>query len=191
MIKISTGHIIALVAGAAIGSAVTYKIAKDNFAKRLETEIENMREYYLGVKTYGEEEVEEPKSEEVEEVPPTQEEVDNIMANFNYGVYQESGEGLVKKKPSISKPYVIPPDLFGDNEEYDTETLTYYEDGVLTDDQDNPIEDIQGMVGYDSLLHFGEYEKDAVYVRNDRHKTDYEILLDNSRYEDLKAEEYD
>ena len=38
------------------------------------------------------------------------------------------------------------------------------------------------MVGEDSLEHFGEYEEDAVYVLNDLIKTDFEILLVESRY---------
>ena len=97
----------------------------------------------------------------------------------------------MRKNAERYMPHIIPPGLVGDEDSYDTETLTYYSDGVLTDDQDNPIEDIQGMIGNDSLMHFGEYEPDAVYVRNDRLKIDFEILLDNDRYDRLKAEDYD
>ena len=68
---------------------------------------------------------------------------------------------------------------------YTTETLTYYADHVLTDDFDNPIEDVEAMVGEESLNHFGEYEEDAVYVRNERHKIDYEILLDERKYTEV------
>ena len=34
-------------------------------------------------------------------------------------------------------------------------------------------------------LMFGEYEDDAVFVRNDAHKTDYEILYDPRNYSDV------
>ena len=54
------------------------------------------------------------------------------------------------------------------------------------------------MVGLDSLTHFGQYEDDSVYVRNDERMTDYEILLDIRGYWELVAkglitlrEEYD
>lgn len=190
MIKISTGHIIALVTGAVVGSAVTYKIAKDKFTKLFDEELENMREYYLGLcASLKQDEPEEKEETRVEE--PSVVDAEAIITNFNYSVYQESGEeGLVRNKTERYKPYIIPPELFGDDDSYDTETLTYYSDGVLTDDQDNPIEDVQGMVGNDSLMHFGEYEPDAVYVRNDRLKVDFEILLDNDRYDSLKAEDY-
>ena len=38
------------------------------------------------------------------------------------------------------------------------------------------------VVGMESLTHFGEYEDDSVFVRNDRLKCDYEILMDERTY---------
>ena len=72
---------------------------------------------------------------------------------------------------------------------YETESLTYYSDGVLTDEYDNPIEDIERLVGSDALTHFGEYEDDSVFVRNDDLKTDFEILKDYAKYYDKYPEE--
>ncbi len=46
------------------------------------------------------------------------------------------------------------------------------------------VDDIEETVGIDSLTHFGEYEDDSVFVRNDERKCDYEILLDHRDYED-------
>ena len=42
--------------------------------------------------------------------------------------------------------------------------------------------DVENTIGIDSLNHFGEYEEDSVFVRNDIKKCDYEILLDESNY---------
>ena len=42
--------------------------------------------------------------------------------------------------------------------------------------------DVENTIGIDSLNHFGEYEEDSVFVRNDIKKCDYEILLDESIY---------
>ena len=66
--------------------------------------------------------------------------------------------------------------------------MNYYADGVLADDMDDEIEadDIDMLVGRDSLNHFGEYEMDSVFVRNDALKTDYEILLDLRNYSEVK-----
>ena len=54
---------------------------------------------------------------------------------------------------------------------------------MLTDTYDNVIEDVEGTVGKKSLKHFGEYEEDSVFVRNDDLETDYEILLQPDDYE--------
>ena len=82
-------------------------------------------------------------------------------------------------------PYVIPPEEFGEIEEYDTESLTYYQDGVLTDQDDSIIDNIDELIGEDSLTHFGEFEDDSVFVRNDKLRCDYEILRDLRNYSDV------
>ena len=89
----------------------------------------------------------------------------------------------------IDVPYVIAPEEFGELDDYETETLTYYKDKVLADDWDNRIENVDDLVGEESLTHFGEYEEDSVYVRNDTTKTDYEILLDERNFSDVRPME--
>lgn len=83
------------------------------------------------------------------------------------------------------KPYVIPPEEFGEMEGYVQSSLTYYADRVLTDEDDNVIDDVDGIVGADFYKHFGEYEEDSVFVRNDGKKHDYEILKDFRLYSDV------
>ena len=56
---------------------------------------------------------------------------------------------------------------------------------ILTDDDNNPIEDVEGLVGLHYDTHFGEYEDDSVFIRNDELKTDFEILADSRRYSDV------
>ena len=80
-------------------------------------------------------------------------------------------------------PYVISPDEFGCADGYDAIGLTYYSgNGVLVDDNEERVDNVEELVGECSLKHFGEYEDDSVYVRNDERKCDYEILLDESNY---------
>lgn len=131
-----------------------------------------------------------------EKTETTHDEIEHNLTNIDHSSYNKMLNDLgyskdnpdKKEKEEItivgSKPYVIPPEDF-DEYDYITETLTYYADGVLTDDFDNVIEDVESLVGEDSLKHFGEYEDDAVYVRNDACKTDYEILLDVRKYADI------
>ena len=91
----------------------------------------------------------------------------------------------VKKKSDNDKIHVIPPEEFSEYDDYDVVSLTYYADGILTDEDDNIIENIDETVGKGSLNCFGEYEDDSVFVRNDATKTDYEILLDMRKYTDV------
>lgn len=83
------------------------------------------------------------------------------------------------------KPYVISPEDFGEYEDYETISLTYYKDKVLTDELNEIVEDIEETVGEESLNHFGEYEDDSVFVRNDSKRCDYEILLVDQFYSDV------
>ncbi len=93
-----------------------------------------------------------------------------------------------KPEPTLL-PHVIAPEDFG-TLDYEQVSLTYYSDGVLTDDDDHAMDDdeIEESVGKESLTHFGEYEDDSVYVRNDRVKVDYEILSDPRSYKDVLNE---
>lgn len=89
------------------------------------------------------------------------------------------------KKGSINpKPYVISPEEFGELDDYDQVSLTYYADLFLGDDTGRLIDDVQDKVGWESLNRFGEYEEDAVHVRNEALRTDFEILRVNYNYKD-------
>jgi len=81
-------------------------------------------------------------------------------------------------------PYVISPQEFQESS-YDTQTLFYHTDRILADDDFNIIHDIPGTIGADALISFGQYEDDAVYVRNDILQIDYEILKDERCYEKI------
>lgn len=83
--------------------------------------------------------------------------------------YNKSEEKEEDESMNNTGPYVITPDEY-DCSEYEPTTLNYYADGVLTDIYDNKIDDIDDMVGLESLDHFGEYEEDTVYVRDDSKK---------------------
>ena len=119
----------------------------------------------LGYTTYGSI-TEEPEDQEQPEAEPPS------------GV-TGAKEGLTH---DTSAPYVISPEQFGEFDDYDQESLTYYADHILTDSCDRIVEDVEQTVGFESLAHFGEYDEDSVYVRNDRLKMDFEILRDQREY---------
>ena len=170
-------------AGAAVGSLVAWKMAQDKYKKIADEEIKDVKEYYR--KTYSQERTNIPEVEEVEseDEGPTIDEYKEFLKNeTNYS----GGMDISEKGESVmtNQPYVISPEDFSDSD-YDTTSLTLYADGVLTDELDDIVEDVEKTVGYDSLNHFGEYEEDSVFVRNDTLEIDYEILRDLRNYSDV------
>lgn len=98
-------------------------------------------------------------------------------------------DGAREERKEIAKaPYTIAPDEFGeDPDNYECLSFTYYADGILTDDTDEPVVNVNDVVG-DALNHIGEYEPDAVYVRNERLGLEYEILRDERKYSEVERE---
>lgn len=178
--------------GVAAGAAISWKYFEGKYKKIAQEEIDSVKEVYSNRSKKNEEQKEAKKTEHVEEVVEKQKlreedmkEAESIISGNGYAgehsdIYQQVKEG----KMVADKPYIIPPEEFGENPYYDAISLNYYADGILTDDADEPIDDIEGLIGEDSLTHFGEYEDDSVFVRDDNEQVDYEILLDQRRYAD-------
>ena len=77
---------------------------------------------------------------------------------------------------------MISPDKVGEEEEYDEESFTYYQDDILTDELDEVIENRDELVGDEFMNYFGVYAENIVYVVNHPRKKYYEITLDPSDY---------
>lgn len=92
---------------------------------------------------------------------------------------EEVRPDLLKEAKTENNPIeIIAPEEYGDHfYNYFKDTLYYYSDGVLADEQDNPIIDIANTVGNEALFSFGRYEEDRVCVRNHLKEQDYEIIL--------------
>ena len=185
MNKNTLNNFLMLAIGAAIGSVVTWKFLKDKYELIAKEEIESVKaEYSL----WKDEEDEKRISEDLELNEDDEENASGVPSSLaaEYAkIIKENGYENEEKEDDdeVSKPVVISPeDLY--DVDYPVVTLIYYADGVLTDDNDNIIEDIDDIVGEESLNTFGEYEDDTVYVRNDRTKCNYEILRDYDRFED-------
>lgn len=175
--------IIGFIVGAAIGSIVTWAISKNEYEKRMDEEIQSMRRRDKKADEVASSEsdiCEEREDGEVDE--EVLENAKKIIEEQKYGD-TKIGQSNVKKNCS---PHVISPEEFGELYDYEKVSLTYYADGVLTDEDDNIVDDVEEIVGRDSLKTFGQYEEDSVYVRNDEHRCDYEILLDERKYNQVK-----
>lgn len=192
------------VTGLVIGSVVTYVVVKDKFEKIAQEEIDSVKEVFgRRVEKEADKKVEKIAEKEVEKIRKEYNEYDNLTKNYtSYSkteaeedkdeeVCENDEDGVelfeVERASDSDRPYVIDPWDFGGEDGYDTVTLNYYADDVLTDSDNNVIEDedIDDFVGKDFAEHFGEYEKDCVCVRNDRLKIDYEICRDIIKYSTL------
>lgn len=186
---------LAFIAGTGIGSVCTWQLLKQKYELIAQKEIDSVKAVYAerkivekAGKSFAEGFRDGFKVAE-DRTPKDADDVDfkkyvSIIQKEDYTDYSRTVEEK-KGEAFVEKPYVISPEEFGEFEEYEKISLTYYADKVLADENDEEVDDVEEIVGKESLNHFGEYEDDSVFVRNDRLKCDYEILLDQRNYSDV------
>ena len=177
--------------GAAVGSAATWTYAKKKYELIAQEEIDSVKEVFS--KRENGNMVKEAEFNKQEEKPDLKEYAAKIRES-NYTNYSDT-DGKSETKRETRKQderdkkgyfaYVITPEEFGEFDDYEKISLSYFDDQILADENLDIVDDIEETVGVDSLTHFGEYEDDSVFVRNDERKCDYEILLDYRNYEDV------
>lgn len=174
-------------AGAAVGTVVTWKVLE----KKYTAEIESVKEVYRKKNERSCEDITDKPTFDYDEEEVGVVELNKTIDAQKYRTYSdvtpEQSEQLVAnvvEEEDVERPYVIPPEEYGELHGYDMIDLTFYSDGTLADDMDNPV-NIEDTVGQAALGCFGEYEDDAVHVRNDKRKADYEVLLDVRKYSDV------
>ena len=176
------------VLGAAAGSLVTLKIVEEKYKKIADEEIASVVEQLKNRFEEKETEKEEPETVTLfaDGVP-----VDTFVKNEEMDKYEKLVQGYKGEDGTVEKeqikPYVISPEEFGEFGN-DTISLTYYSDFVLADEDDEIIVDPESIIG-DALEHFGEYEDDAVHVRNENVECDYEILKSEKTFSEVYKEE--
>ena len=190
-------------AGAVIGSLVTWKVVKTKYEDIAQEEINSVKEEYTRLMvsmkkklndsvTYKDDNNEDDESEK-----NTDNIDDSIMTNYNEIVKsyrssdeeennQNEKEGEEKEEDNdgvsyMEAPYVISPDDFGSIPGYNVEPLDYFADGTLADGWGVEL-DIAETIGEDAVNHFGDYDDDVVYVRNEQTKLEYEVTRDPRTY---------
>ena len=161
------GYILTFLAGSALGASASFLLLRKKF--------DEQRLYFEN--KYG------SSNNDDGDIPDTPDEKSHDISKEDMmDYYKNKTLNDISETPEKKEPYVIHPDDFG-MLDYDTITLTLYSDGVVADDGDSIVDN--DILGDDWRNRFGEYEPDAVYVRNDILKADYEILRDNSQYGDI------
>lgn len=162
----SKASLASFIFGFAAGAAVAVLCVRRKYAAIAQEEIDSVKDVFTVRHTETSEQEERKEYESMAKIYSTENET-------------RKDDGMK------DKPYVISPDEFGEKEDYDTISLTYYADDVLTDDNNDVVNNISGTVGEDFHTHFGEYEDDSVFIRNDTLKCDYEVLRDMRSWEQL------
>lgn len=174
MTSSTLNNIIIFTVGAAIGSAVTWKLVKKKYERIAQEEINSVKELYAK----KEEASKEAESEEVVVDEKTKEEYRGLVKDLGYS---SDDTEVVKEDEDVERPYVISPHEY-DEIGYRTVSLEYFADGVLIDERGKIIRNVEEVIGIEPEEHFGEYEDDSVFVRDDRKKIDYEILRNEGTY---------
>lgn len=196
---------IIFISGVAAGSFVTWRLLKEKYIRQTQEEINEVREHYRKKKESEEVTVDSNGTTETNEKPDliayaakltkngyidytnpkslvkaTGDMIDAVVQKTN----EESLDPVILNDPSYQPPYIISPNDFAIDDEYTIVNLNYYIDGVLTDEDDNIVENVDDVVGLENLNHMGEYEDDALHIRNENYKCEYEILLSRRLYHD-------
>lgn len=198
---------ISFIFGVGVGGILAYEYSKRKFSGRLDAEINELKKFYserekqtkadiLKNKPSLNEFVKDEKVDvdsDVSDDISTDEPIEEGMEDryVNYAQYYKSDsveEKTVKSKEVVTKtmkkPYIISPDEFG-SMGYSEISLTYYSDGILTEEGDSEKLSINETIGANNIKHIGEEAQDALYIRNDEKEIDYEILSVEERYTDV------
>lgn len=187
-------------AGALAGAAVAARAIRDKYQQEAEEEIAEMRDYYRelrkNAKTPDEDKIVEEENIKEEKEENDKNEYDEIVKGYtNYTQYlskaaakyfdTETKENKKEEKEERTnyEPFIIDVEEFGEDPTYDTATLTYYKDKVLTNDLDDVI--YYSVAGEENLKIFDEHpDCKAIYVRDDIYMVDYEIIRDPYQYDE-------
>lgn len=191
---------VTFVIGVTVGAACTFKYAKDKYEKQYQEDLASMKEALTDEDDDEEPIVPEEKPDPVEDERNkyrlTREEK-SIDLKEHERLAKESGYTNYAKPGDVDddeeyngdqsldyKPYIVSYMEFGQEDGYEVVNATFWADQILTDDNNDIVEDVEAFVGFDSLSHFGENEDDpdSVYVRNTRLRLDIEICRSELTY---------
>lgn len=192
-------NLVIFAAGVGVGAIAAIVLTKRKYELMVQEELDSIKKAFSVNKKEYEKTINESEEDEalhteneMKEKPSLIEYAKKISEEEKYTNYSniseetETTESTEEPSSDTDKPYVIEPDDFDTIDGYSTVSLTWYDgDNFLADDNDEVIVDVEDIIGFEALNHFGEYEDDCVFVRNDRLKIDYEVLLDNRNYREV------
>ena len=188
--------IIAFILGAAAGVASSMFYFKTKYEQKADAEIQEIRDLYA-----KKSETEEKK----EDTPVTSHQVtkaDDLHATARHvseytkyapkedaqnedpkdGIHVERVDFAPMKNPNPPKPYLIDSSDYGQDDNFDPLCWEWYTDGVLANENDEIVDNIQEWIG-DGLKVFAETEDNLFWVRNEKYGVDIEVARSGITYE--------
>ncbi len=196
------------IAGATVGALGAWFFAKKKYEKIAQEEIQSVTDAFSErLDKFARSSVNDPS------VRPTPEDLEKeatkpgdrniidyaaVLAKQGYTDYtkfsKDEEESAAESEPEdISEntsdgPVIICPDDYGEIPNYEQLSWIYFADHILTDDDYSLITNYEKWIGAGALQHFGEYEDDAIHVRNDKLKCYIEVVIDSRLYASVVAE---
>lgn len=188
------GMAAAFIFGAAAGAAGAWYFCKTKYERIAQEEIESVKTVFSEKAKFDTSKapVDHQDESEKEHVFTTSDLTKNKEFHNMYGYMTKTdNEDVPKAQNDIPepRPFIITPSEYGDQDDYELVALNYYRDHILVADVDNEIiEDVDDIIGFESLNHFGENEEDpdVIFVRNDKHMCDFEVHRDPRSYEESR-----
>lgn len=195
--KIIAGLIGMFLGGAAISGFVTFKVTEkkleEKYKKIADEEVKSVKEKFTVPKTEARKFIDSKRNEDVAKQAVNKPNIHTYASTIkNYTNYSnvEYEPEHSHFEPEDQRKEVINPDEYGEDENYEQVSLTYYSDGILAD-EDDTILNISEVIGDEALDHIGDYEDDAVHVKNYGRKVYYEVITDKRTYLDVTGKEAD
>lgn len=171
-------NVFGFVLGAAVGALAAWSYAKQYYEHVIDDEVESVKEYY-NEKIKG---VEADNSSK-EDTAESEDKIDEHVKQDGVEITIPGIEERAKEE----NPVIIPIEEFGYSRL--TVTWSYFTDGVVLDDMGEvvPEEEWKESLGTEWRGIVDSTSESAVYVRNSKRQCDYEIIIEDSSYEEYLA----
>lgn len=175
-------YILAFAFGGAIGSVITYFATKKHFQAIVDDELKDIRQ------VFSREEV----VTELKKSNPDKPDVSEYAAALRDNEYVDAEDISEEEIDEHPDPYIITYDDFGELVDYKTETFVFYADGVVAEEDTDKMLDateVDDTIGIENIGGFNDPDADAIYIRNEKYKIDYEVIFDGRNYGDTPRPE--
>ena len=183
--------------GAAIGATVTYFYTVSKEREKNERDIAELKAYYNNEFKEKIAQKHEKTAKNDENSPKIELQNSNDNSENQYekvieSVKEENSSPVLKVDPPKENRVIISGDEFLEDDEYDKETLYYFEeDEVFSDPEYVVVPDGINLVGKENLDHVGMFEDNVLYVRNELFGKDYEVIFHDQAYSDVAGIDYE